>query len=319
MVQASESVQLPALVILGLAVVVLVGAGLLARRNLQRGQGDRLGAARLAFTMAAVLLGVWICRVHLVASYELLVSLLLAVATATFYGVLVWTIYVAFEPFVRRHWPQVLVSWTNVLSGNLRNPIVGRDILVGGAVAMMWVFLIRGSELWNPSNAAAAYPGATEFLDSFRSTAAQLLEQAPYALRNGLAYFLLLYMLRALVRRPGAAALLFASLFAALNAIGSERPAADALLGFVYFGTGAFAVLRWGLLAYIIAAFLAQLAMEVPVTLDGSAWYFGNVLFVLGVIVGLMAWGLYASVGRNEPRRPLGMANGQWPLAKRAD
>ena len=58
----------------------------------------------------------------------------IAIATTVFYGVLFWAIYMALEPFVRRHWPQTLVSWTTLLSGRVRDPIVGRDVLIGAAI-----------------------------------------------------------------------------------------------------------------------------------------------------------------------------------------
>lgn len=308
MTDSWQGSQLPAIIVLGLAIVVLVGAALLARRNLQLGRGDRKGATRLAVAMAGVLMALWIARVHFVASFEPLVLFLLAVATSTFYGVLIWTIYMALEPFVRRHWPQVLVSWTNVSTGNVRDPVVGRDILVGGAVAMMWVLIIRASALWTAGNAATTIPGEIDPLNGFRPTVALVIEMAPYALRNGWAFFLLLYMLRGLVRRQWAAAVLFAGIFAGLGALGSDQPVVDALVAFIYFGTGAFAVLRWGLLAYVVAVFIAQLTLDVPVVLDASAWYFGNVLFMVAVVVGLMGWGLYASVGRGAITRPPSLA-----------
>ena len=34
---------------------------------------------------------------------------------------------------MRRRWPQTLISWTRVLAGRLRDPLVGRDVLVGAA------------------------------------------------------------------------------------------------------------------------------------------------------------------------------------------
>ena len=43
----------------------------------------------------------------------------------------VWLYYVALEPFVRRLWPDVLISWSRLLSGRLQDPLVGRDLLIG--------------------------------------------------------------------------------------------------------------------------------------------------------------------------------------------
>src|SRR5262249_13103236 len=50
---------------------------------------------------------------------------------ALFNASFVWILYVALEPLVRRRWPDLLISWTRLLSGELRDPLVGRDALVG--------------------------------------------------------------------------------------------------------------------------------------------------------------------------------------------
>ena len=42
-----------------------------------------------------------------------------------------WLIYIALEPFLRRRWPHRIISWNRLLRGNLRDPLVGRDILIG--------------------------------------------------------------------------------------------------------------------------------------------------------------------------------------------
>jgi hypothetical protein len=44
-------------------------------------------------------------------------------------------LYVALEPFVRRVSPERLVSWTRLLAGDVRDPMVARDVLVGVAIA----------------------------------------------------------------------------------------------------------------------------------------------------------------------------------------
>ena len=43
-----------------------------------------------------------------------------------------WVLYIALEPYVRRRWPATLVSWSRLLAGGFRDPIlVGRDVLAG--------------------------------------------------------------------------------------------------------------------------------------------------------------------------------------------
>ena len=62
-----------------------------------------------------------------------------ALAHAMLHGVTVWVLYMAIEPYVRRVWPRMLVSWTRLLSGRLRDPLLGRDVLIGLLVGCgMW-------------------------------------------------------------------------------------------------------------------------------------------------------------------------------------
>ncbi len=46
-------------------------------------------------------------------------------------GAFVWLAYIAIEPIVRRSWPELLFSWSRLLSGRFRDPLVGRDLLAG--------------------------------------------------------------------------------------------------------------------------------------------------------------------------------------------
>ena len=148
-------------VLLALALLILVGAGFLAMRNIRDGRGDRRGAIRLGLYMTAVLLALWICNVHLVADVLVIVTFLVAVCTAVFYGVLIWTLYLALEPLVRRHWPQVLVSWTNVLTGRAADPVVGRDVLIGVALGVWFSVLFRALALVFTGESCARRSSAT--------------------------------------------------------------------------------------------------------------------------------------------------------------
>jgi hypothetical protein len=280
-------------ILVALAIAVLAGAGALARANLRDGRGDRTGALRLAAGMWIVLLALWACQVHVVASLGFLAMFLLAICTSVFYGVLLWTLYVALEPFVRRQWPQVLVSWTNVLTGRIRDAVVGRDLLIGVAVGVAWVLLIKGMDLWRGGEDHASFPGDLQVLNGLRGTLAAILEEAPYALRNVLLYVFLLFSLRRIVANQWLTALVFGGAFAVLNAIGSdERQWLEAVFGFVFFGSAAVAALHWGLVTLATGIAVSGLLINVPVTLDTSAWYFGNMLLMLGVVVGLAAWGV---------------------------
>ena len=132
-------------------------------------------------------------RGALAASVGLLATFLIAVCTSVFYGVLLWTIYVALEPSVRKRLPQALVSWTNVLAGRVGDSVVGRDLLVGAALGVAWTLMVRGVDLWIGIDGFTTDPGATELLAGMRSTAGLVLQGVPYAMRNVLIYAFLLF------------------------------------------------------------------------------------------------------------------------------
>ena len=55
---------------------------------------------------------------------------------------------------------------------------------------------------------------------------------------------------------------------------------------------------RWmRLLSYAVGHFVTDMLMNITATLDGSAWYFGNMLVLLGIVVALAVWGFYTSLG----------------------
>ena len=287
-------------VLFAMTFAILGGAGFLARKNLRSGRGDLQGATRLGVCMAAVLMAVWFCTVHLVGSIGLLAMFLIAVCTSVFYGMLLWTIYVALEPYVRKHWPQVLVSWTTLLAGRVADPVVGRDLLVGTALGVVWTLLVRGLDGWSGEHELFGYPGATELLMGLRSTVALVLQGVPYAVRNAFFYFFLLFLLRVVLRRQWIAAVAFVgcSPFWALLAM-TGSPWVNAAVSLLYFGSGAVAVLRWGLLSYAVGIFISELLLKLPATLDSSAWYFGNMLTIVAVAVALASWGFYTAVPRS--------------------
>src|SRR5207245_5320331 len=49
-------------------------------------------------------------------------------------GMIAFLLYLAVEPYFRRRWPKLLIGWTRLLSGRFRDPMVGRDVLIGTVV-----------------------------------------------------------------------------------------------------------------------------------------------------------------------------------------
>jgi serine/threonine-protein kinase len=284
------------LIVFALAVVIFVAGALLARRNLTANRGDRRGAFTLALSVTAALWALWLCEVHLVPSTSMLGVFLIAVCTSSFYGLLFWIIYLALEPYVRRHWPQTLVSWTTLLNGRVRDPIVGRDVLLGVLLGVLTAAVAAGSELLIGS------PNFTspEFLMGTRSTAAVILKVTIYALRSAFLMVFLLFLLRLLLRNQWAAAVVFVLIFTLLAGLEGTNPWLSAAVNCIYTSLFVAAVLRWGVTVLFVALFVANLLLNNPATTSFSAWYIGATLLLFAVPLALAIWGFYTAIAKPQ-------------------
>jgi serine/threonine protein kinase len=127
-----------ALIILLLAVfiTVMLGSTLRALRKLKLGRGDRKGAFRLAAFVFAVFFLRWLFATHHVFTVDEALNFIWSIQNVLFWAFFFWVVYMAFEPFVRRRWPHRIISWSRVLAGGFRDPLVGRDILIGAVLAL---------------------------------------------------------------------------------------------------------------------------------------------------------------------------------------
>jgi serine/threonine-protein kinase len=283
-------------IVICLVLVLYGGAIWLARRNYRRGKGDRHGALRLAAAMFGVQLALWLFRTHFVLAIGMFAEFVIAISTSLFYAGVIWTLYLALEPYVRQHWPQTIISWSRVLAGHIRDPIVGRDVLFGVALGMSWALIYRIRYL--PMRAFGASPEltSTDFLTSAKNTIGACLMHVPYGVRGALGFFFLLFVFRVLLRNQWLAAIAFVLLFAVPKFVRSDYIYIDAPAQLLIYGIAAVMVVRFGLITLAVGIFVADLLLNVPVTLNTSAWYFPSTVFVLLGIAALATWAFHASV-----------------------
>jgi hypothetical protein len=113
------------------ALIFVVG-GVLAYRNARRGRSDAQGAARFAVYIGLISLLTWLVTADHVMDFRSINRRFQeAVGTALYQALIVWLAYFALEPYIRRRWPWRIVSWQRILMGRWRDPLVGRDVLVG--------------------------------------------------------------------------------------------------------------------------------------------------------------------------------------------
>ena len=114
-------------------------ASFVARRNWKAGRVDQHGASRVAATMCILSMAVWALdaqhSLDLQSGFDRFMEFALAPALTS--AVLVWLLYLALEPYVRRYMPEILVTWVRLISGQIRDPRVHRDVLIGLAFGIV--------------------------------------------------------------------------------------------------------------------------------------------------------------------------------------
>src|SRR6185295_15002173 len=244
----------------------------------------------------------WIFGAHHVATPDVeLRQVMRAVAFATFLGVVVWLLYLAIEPYFRRFWPDGLLGWTRLLSGRLRDPRIGRDVLIGlmFAVGTMAVETAQGF-LPQRLGQAAPRPPFGDALSAIASPAlvvARWFNSVNNTLQSVLLVALIFIVLRLVLRRGWLAAL------AGVVVLTSITDGGIALSG-TWFDTISyglicalitFGLFRFGLLAMSVASFADGVATNIPMTLHLSAWWATPSMLSLALLIGLAAFGFYAS------------------------
>ncbi len=284
------------LLLLAMVISVALGAALLARRNYMQGRGDRRGAFRLAYVVFVLLVILWLLRAHFVPSWALFLPLVLTISTALFCSGLIWIMYLSLEPYVRRHWPQTLISWSRLLMGQIRDPLVGRDLLLGVILGVIWLLIFQVHTLLTMRMGASPNLLSTEYLSGTRMALGMWLRNVPGSIEGTLLFFFLLFILRVLLRKEWLAGIVFVAIWVTLKTLGSDYPLIDAVSWTLLYAVAAIIVFRVGFVALAVAIYTADLLLNVPMTLDFSTWYAANTLFPLLSVVALAGWGFYTSL-----------------------
>jgi len=281
-------------IFLCIALGVFTAAGLLAWRNYRMGRGDRRGAGRLFWLVLFCSLLHWAVTAKHTVGFAEAEFLAEALASALLEGCLFGLGYLALEPYVRRRWPQSLISWSRALAGGWRDPLLGSQVLVGIALGIglkivetVGRYEVRVDDPWPRFGAQPQF-----ILDAW-GLMGYLASQSEYSLQY-LLYFFLFFLLRAVLRREWLAAVCWTILNVAIvEAPGlhfSHLPYA-----ILYFGLGPPILLRYGLLPMIVADLVGGILFLVST--DFSAWYAGNTYVALALILALTFYAFHTALG----------------------
>ena len=279
---------------------LLLGSGFLARRNYLRGRGDREGALLLAIVMFALEMGLFLCRTHFGTIGDAIGLSILAASTGMFIAGVTWMLYMAIEPWVRRHWPQTIISWSRLLSGQGRDSLVGRDILFGVLLGVAWLLVFQIRSIPEMRMGASPFLFSTEGLVGGREALGAWLRQWPQSIQSTLVFFFVLFGLKVLLRKEWIAAIVFVAIFALPRGLSSTYLAVELPAWVVVYAIAVLIVLRFGFVSLACALFTIDLMANVPFSADLSAWYMTTSILALLSVVALAGWGFYHSLG-GEP------------------
>jgi serine/threonine-protein kinase len=306
---ASPSVAAVNLLAVLVGPILMVVGALVARANVTRGRGDRRGAARLAGLLAITNLLGWLLIAHHIPDADIERNrLFTTIGRSLFASAVIWVFYLAAEPYVRRTWPHILITWSRLLGGRYRDPLVGRDLLIGATTGLAMTvisyvfYLTPGWLSWTP-----LAPPAPELLLGTRPLLAQICFQLSGALNNAMLGVFGLAVLRAGLQRAsprlGHTAIAFTvatMLFTPLAARGQFQSGIlglDLLFGLVLVLLILGLIFRLGLFAGIVGFFCHFWTWGVAVTLESSRPYFETGLVALALAALVAVAGLVLSRG----------------------
>ena len=181
-----------------LLVLLLAGTVIVAWRNLLLGRGDRPGAAKLAGAAFLSFMAAWLFSGTHVASFEEFVVFVRQAGQGLFVAGVIWSLYLSVEPYIRRHWPDALISWTRLLAGRVRDRLVASHVLTG--VSLVFILSVPASlRYWLGSSLSS--PLFVDPLNSPSNSLATLINIMGEALDYVCVVLLAVSLLRMLLRR----------------------------------------------------------------------------------------------------------------------
>jgi Protein kinase domain len=287
-----------------LQVAVMGGGAVLAVRNLRLGRGDRRGAVIIGGALVVGCVTAWLLGGHHPGTVggEFL-GLASALGIGGLGGLIAAPAYLGLEPAVRRRWPWRMTAWTRVLAGRLRDPLVGRDLLIGIMGGIMVLLLNQATHVvpdWLGLPAPQPLPispGAGPLVP--RVFLLVLVFEAAFW---ALILFALAFLLALVLRRERLA---WAAFVAVPTILATLQFGSMSLVGTILFvlfvamtgGVQVWMIARFGLLALTAAYVTAIWLLRVPLTWDASAWYFGQGLLGAGLVIALALCGFVTATG----------------------
>lgn len=277
---------------------VLFGSILIVKRNVRQKKGDEAGSWRLANFLFFVFLAMWALQAHHLASLGEFGPIVLALAWAFLISTFARMLYFGLEPFVRRRDPHTLIGWVRLIGGKIRDPLVGRDVLIGMTYGvLLGVFEYSDNILLPFFGGLPPQPG-TLSMDSLlgvRQTLGSLFAYTWIFVLYSLGIFFVFFLVRLLVRKDWIAAIVIVFL-GSITDTGGEYFWATFLWGAVIWLSIYLVLRRFGLLALVVGLVVQNILVTFPMTTHLSRWYASGAIAGMMIIIAITLFALQSAL-----------------------
>ena len=293
--QTGVNTDLSAAVQTAIMVGLLVVGILFARWNVRRGRGDGKGALRLtAFTgVLGCIFGV--SDFHFAPRPDYILTQIIGLGVPLLLAFAIGVAYIAVEPYARRSWPTLMVSWQRLLNGRVRDPLVGRDIVFGVlAGSIVATFVLGGNAIAGISETLPVHWG---FGQGGWTSLGVSLEFFSWAAISVMAWLAVLTIATGTLRKKWLGIVITGLVIIAVNASPSM---VDVVVTVAFTSVLMAVLLRFGLISGA-SLFLVFETLTSSPPLIFSEWYSGRAAIALLVPGALLIYGFWISLGSQSP------------------
>ncbi|MBX3376555.1 MAG: serine/threonine protein kinase [Phycisphaeraceae bacterium] len=289
-------------------ILTLLASAYLAWRNLRTNRGDRTTAFRVAVAMFCVTGMALLCFGHAWPSARSLFFNGEGIGPAVYSAVQFWLFYIALEPYARRAYPHALVSWTRLTRGQVSDPLVGRQVLVGmvfGAASVFFtvVVMLLMRQVSGDATTISAFGRTQSYLGGTRSVAGSVFSSIANSILAGVGTMLPVVLGQLATRRRWVGYAVLVVILIAISGQGLLSNPVDALVGTLVALIPVFAIRPGGMLGVVVTHVTMYLALHLPIGFDWSHWLTSPVWIPAGALAAMLFFAGRAALGRT-PARP---------------
>jgi serine/threonine protein kinase len=296
--QPSKHQQLANIIAILVLAAIVTASVVVVRRNVRSKRGDEAGSWRLGNFLFLVFLAMWALRAHHLASSGEFGTLILAFAWGFLISSFARILYFALEPFVRRRDPHTLIGWARLISGKIRDPLVGRDILIGTTYGVLLSIFESADNFFLPLFGGLPPEPSTPSMETLlgvRTAFGSVFAYTWIFVLYALGIFFALFVLHLVVQKDWAAAAVIIFLGAITNT-GGDYFWATFLASAIIWLSIYLVLRRFGLLALVVGLVVQNILQVFPMTSHLGRWYASGAIAGLLMILGLAICAFYTAL-----------------------